>query len=75
MIRAIVGHIEGTIGVYGLHWRLSVKELACQADVGLIPGLGRSGREGNGNPLQYFCLENSMDEGVCWATVQGLTRK
>lgn len=40
VIRAIVRHIEGTIGVYGLPWRLSVKEPACQADVGLIPGLG-----------------------------------
>ena len=38
------------------------KEPACNAgDLGLIPGLGRSPREGNGYPLQYFCLENSMD--------------
>ena len=37
-------------------------------DVGLIPGLGRSPRTGNGNPLQYSCLENSMDRGVWWAT-------
>ena len=34
-------------------------------DLGLIPGLGRSPGEGNGNPLQYFCLENSMD-GEAW---------
>ena len=35
---------------------------ACSAeDMGSIPGLGRSSREGNGNPLQYFCLENPMD--------------
>jgi len=33
-------------------------------DPGLIPGLGRSFREGNGNPLQYSCLENPMDGGV-----------
>ena len=32
-------------------------------DTGLIPGLERSPRVGNGNPLQYFCLENSMDRG------------
>ena len=34
-------------------------------DPGLIPGLGRSPGEGNGNPLQYSCLENSMDGGAC----------
>ena len=33
-------------------------------DLGLIPGSGRFPREGNGNPLQYSCLENSMDEGA-----------
>ena len=39
-----------------------VKQSACNAgDWGLIPGLGRSPRKGNGNPLQYSCLENSMD--------------
>ena len=38
-------------------------------DVGLIPGLGRSPREGNGNPLQYPCLENPMDRGAWQATV------
>ena len=37
--------------------------------LGLIPGLGRSPGEGNGNPLQYSCLENSMDRGACQATV------
>ena len=38
------------------------KESACNArDVGLIPGSGRSPGEGNGYPLQYFCLDNSMD--------------
>ena len=38
-------------------------------DVGLIPGSERSPGEGNGNPLQYSCLENSMDRGAWWATV------
>ena len=37
-------------------------------DAGLIPELGRSPGEGNGNPLQYSCLENSMDRGAWWAT-------
>ena len=39
--------------------------------MGLILGLGRPPGEGNGNPLQYFCLENSMDRGAWQATVQG----
>ena len=44
------------------------KEPACNAgDPGLIPGLGRSPGEGNGNPLQYSCLENPMDRGAWWA--------
>ena len=38
-------------------------------DLGLIPESGRSPGEGNGNPLQYSCLENSMDRGAWWATV------
>ena len=40
-------------------------------DVGLIPGLGRSPGEGNGNPLQYSCLENSMDRGA-WQAIQSM---
>ena len=43
-------------------------------DAGLIPGLGRSPGEGNGNPLQYSYLENSMDRGAWWATVYGIIR-
>ena len=39
-----------------------------------IPGSGRSPREGNGNPLQYSCLENPMDRGAWQATVHGVTR-
>ena len=39
-----------------------------------IPGLRRSPGEGNGNPLQYSCLENSMDGGAWWATVHGVAK-
>ena len=42
-------------------------------DMGLIPGSGSPG-EGNGNPLQYYCLENSMDRGVWWAIVHEVTK-
>ena len=41
-------------------------------DPSWIPGSGRSPGEGNGNPLQYSCQENSMDRGVWWATVHGI---
>ena len=43
-------------------------------DLGSIPGSGRSSGEGNGNPLQYSCLENFMDRGAWQATVHGFTR-
>ena len=54
-----------------------VKSLAASAgdvrDVGSIPGLGRSLGGGNGNPLQYSCLENPMDRGAWWATIHGVS--
>ena len=51
---------------------LDGKESACNVgDPGLIAGSGRSPKAGNGSPLQYSCLENSMDRGVLWATIQG----
>ena len=40
-----------------------------EGELGLIPGLGRSPGEGNGNPLLYSCLENAMDRGAWRATV------
>ena len=51
------------------------KESACNAvNPGSIPGSGRSPGEGNGNPLQYSCLENPMDGGAWWATVHGVAK-
>ena len=48
-----------------LLWGSDGKESACNAgDMGSIPGSGRSPGEGNGNPLQYSCLENPMDRGA-----------
>ena len=60
---------------WGFPGGLDGKESACNAEgPGLIPRLGRSPGEGNGYPLQYSCLENSMD-GEAWrATVHGVTK-
>ena len=61
-VSAMVGGSEG-------------KESACSAgDPSLISGSGRSPGERNGYPLQYSCLENSMDRGARWATVQGVAK-
>ena len=54
---------------------LDGKESACNlGDPGLISGLGRCPGRGHGNPLWYSCLENSMDRGTWWATVQGVAK-
>ena len=57
---------------------LVVKNLPANAgdvrDAGSIPGLGRSPGGGHGNPLQYSCLENSMDGGAWWDTAHGVTK-
>ena len=47
---------------------------ANEGDMGLIPGSGRSPGVGNGNPLQYSYLENSIDRGAWWATVPGAAK-
>ena len=60
----------------GLPRWLSGKKSACNAgDTGLIPGLGRSPGEGNGNPFQYSCLGNSVDTGARQATVHEVTKE
>ena len=48
---------------------------AMQENTDSIPALGRSPGEGNGNPLQYSCLENSMDRGAWWITVHGVAKE
>ena len=53
----------------------TVKHLAYNVgDLGSIPGSGRFFGEGNGNPLQYSCLENPMDGEAWWATVHGVAK-
>ena len=52
-----------------------VKSVTASAgDTGSISGSGRSLGKGNGNPLQYSCLGNSVDRGACWATVHDLAK-
>ena len=63
------GQVRGQPAQGGPSWRLSGKDSACNAgDMGSIPGLGRSPGGGNGNSLQYSCLENPMHRGAWWAT-------
>ena len=70
-----VGHLNFFFGEVGFPGGSEVKESACNAeDPGLIPGLGRSPGEGNGNPLQYPCLENPMEGGAWWAIVHGVAK-
>ena len=53
----------------------TVKRLAYNVeDLDSIPELGRSSGEGNGNPLQYSCLENPVDGGAWWAIVHGVAK-
>ena len=62
--------------LWGLPGGSDGKESACNArDPSSISGLGKSPGEQNGNPLQYSCLEKSIDRGVWWATVHGVTKE
>ena len=62
-------------GQTSINQKVDGKGYACSAgDPGLIPGLGRPPGERNGNPLQYPCLENFMDEGAWQATVHGVSK-
>ena len=54
---------------------LDGKESTCNADLGSIPGLGKSPRGGNGNPLQYSCLVNPMDRAALWVTVHRVAKE
>ena len=72
---ALLDQTSQGLFISGLSWWVSGKEPACNAgDMALIPGSGRSSREGNGNPLQCSCLENPMDRGAWWAAVHGVAK-
>ena len=61
--------------MYWAFFTAQLEESACNVeDPGSIPGSGRYPGEGNGNPLQYSCLENPMGRGTWWATVHGVAR-
>ena len=72
--------IPGAVGfilffLLGFPGGSEVKASACIAgNLGSIPGSGRLSGEGNGNPLQYSCLENLMDRRVWWAAVHGVAK-
>ena len=67
--------IVAYLGILGFPRSSECKDSAYDVeDAGLILGSGRSSGEGNGNPLQYFCLENPMDKGARWATVHGAAK-
>ena len=66
---------HGTLLTGGFPCGSDGKESVCNVgDPGSIPGLGRSPGGGDGNLLQYSCLENSMDRGAWWARVHGLPK-
>ena len=68
----MLAHLQTLLG-RGFPGGSEVKASACNAgDLGSIPGSGRSPGEGNGNPLQYSCLENPMDGGAWGAIVHGV---
>ena len=63
-------------GFDGLPGSSEGKESACNAgDPDLIPGLGKAPGKGNGNPLQFSCLENPMDRGAWQATGHGVAKR
>ena len=76
--REFVHTVAISVKISSLYWGFpggsDGKESGCNAgDLGSIPGLGRSPGEGNGNPLQYSCLENPMDR-AWWATAHGVAK-
>ena len=78
MSHPFINNIE-ILGIVAFFWcspgGSEVKASACSAgDPGLIPESGRSPGEGNGNPLQYSCLEKPMDRETWWATVHGVAK-
>ena len=75
MFRSDLKYLKRSTQMYGFPHSSVSKESACNAgDPGSIPGSGRSPGVGNGNPLQYSCLDNPLDRGAWRATVHGVAR-
>ena len=75
MANAPASIIQGPLPLRASRVAQTVKNLpAIAGDLGLVPGLERFPGEGNGNALQYPCLEDSMDKGVWRAAVHGITK-
>ena len=79
--RSYVEHIQvlsffflPSVGFTGLSGSMVKNPPSSAGDAGLIPWLGRSPEEGNDNPLQYSCLENSMDRGAWQATIHRVSK-
>ena len=76
--RRVAGRFKGYMYTYSFQGGSVVKNThAITGDTGnmvSIPESGRSPGVGNGNPLQYSCLDNSMERGTWWAVVQGVTK-
>ena len=67
--------LSSSSSIYAFPHGSVVKNLPATAGgIGLIPGSGRPPREGNGNPLQYSCLENPKHRGAWWTTVHGVVK-
>ena len=76
MLIHVLMHLLNSKESTGLPWWLSSKESTCNAgDLGLIPGMGTSPGEGNGNPLQNSCLRNPMGKEAWQATIHGVTKE
>ena len=74
-VKAFLFPFYTLVGTKGFPGGSDGKESACNVgDLGLVPGLGRAPGEGNGNTLQYSCLENSLDRGAWWATAHRVTK-
>ena len=68
--------IKSSVLIIGLPLWLSGKESACQCKrLRFNPWIRKIPREGNGKPLQYSCLENSMSRGAWWTTVHGVAKE
>ena len=72
-LKAFKNYAKSTLPMWGFPGASVVKNLPANAgDMGLVPGSGRSPGEGNGDPLKYSCLENSMNRGAWRAAVHGV---